>query len=103
MVLERCWREVSDDLATRQNDQHIRHRWVMELCQQRQFAAALEVLEDGRCRQPQAPLFTRGPESVIRWWAWEQSNQGPRDAAGESDAMTLLRRDAAIHLTYPDP
>ncbi len=102
-VLERCWREAPDDLVTRQNDLHIRHRWVMELCQQQQFAAALEVLEDGRSRQPQASLFTRGPESVIRWWAREQLEQGHRNAAGESDAMTLLRRAPAIHLTYPDP
>lgn len=55
--------------VTRQNDLYIHHRWVIALCRQHRFGEALELLEAGHDRQPQAELYDAGRWTVVREWA----------------------------------
>jgi len=44
----------------RANDVHLHQRWVLKLCGEEQYAAALDLLEAGHARQPESPFFKNG-------------------------------------------
>jgi tetratricopeptide (TPR) repeat protein len=59
----------------RANDLHLHQRWVAQLCSEQQFETALEVLDKGRQRRPDAPLFATGDRAVRQAQErWQREN-----------------------------
>jgi tetratricopeptide (TPR) repeat protein len=65
------------------NDLHLHHRWLVKLCAERQYPAALRLMEEGHRRRPDAELFSAGLRAVQEEWIDWHLRRGEHQAAAE--------------------
>jgi hypothetical protein len=53
----------------RTNDLYVHQKWVLHLCDHGRYSSAIELLEQGHQRRPDAPLFDGGRYAVYGMWS----------------------------------
>jgi tetratricopeptide (TPR) repeat protein len=74
------------------NELHVHQQWVTQLCRDYEFEQALRVLEAGRARRPEAPLFVGGQRAVYEAWLKYCV------ASGDTATATLVMQQARQQL-----
>jgi tetratricopeptide (TPR) repeat protein len=63
------------------NDLHLHGQWLIALCEAARYADAIELMDHGLARRPQAELFRVGRSAVYRLWAEDLLRRGEPHAA----------------------
>ncbi|MDA1051247.1 MAG: tetratricopeptide repeat protein [Planctomycetota bacterium] len=82
LIQEGC-REHSEFEPLLANDVHIHQRWAVDLCEERRYAEAMQILHAARQRRPEVALFDRGRLAVLGQWASSFYESGDLERAAK--------------------
>ena len=80
------------------NDLHLHGQWLIALCEAARYADAIELIDRGLARRPQAELFRAGRSAVYRLWAEDLLRRGePHAALARIEAgLAIAPHDAVL-------